>query len=469
MNRLRLRKKVLAIGGSDSSGGAGVQADVKSLSSIGVHACVVITCITAQNTMGVRKVFPLPAEVVTEQFEAVMTDIAPPVVKASLMATPQVVRAVAKGLKRYNVMFVLDPVMRSTSGDGMVSDGYLDAIRGNLLPITDLLTPNLEEAGNIVGWEVRTLEDMRAAAIEIAGKGPSHVLIKGGHLDGELAIDMLYDSEKRRYHLFKAKKMPRDLHGTGCTLSALIAGHLAKGRNMKASVQMAKDIITKNIQYGYDIGHGNHVVDSHSHLFNSVQMFRTQQELREAVERLKSRLIPDVVPEVGINIGYALPYANDRNDVCAIKGRIIKAGSGITVAGDIEFGASHHIANIILTAMEADQRIRSCMNIAYSEAVIEAARLLTLEVQSFDREEEPDDAKSTLAWGTAAVIKRTGRVPDVIFDLGGHGKEPMVRLLGNNPKEVVDNLEMIIEEAFPQRHKGPKKVGKGVDEDAVDV
>jgi hydroxymethylpyrimidine kinase/phosphomethylpyrimidine kinase len=454
MYSVKIRKKAMTIGGSDSSGGAGIQADLKTFSSLGVHGASVITCVTAQNTKGVQAIYALEPKQVATQFDSIITDLRPPVGKTGLLCNGQITRMVASKVAEFNLKVVVDPVMTATTGKKLTLPTFLDALRKNLLPEAFLITPNLFEASALLGWNVVTLEDMRKAAVDLRDMGVNNVLVTGGHLEGKAAIDVLYTG---KYKIFKARRLPGDLHGTGCVLSALITAFLAIGKELKTSIRQAKNLVTENIKHGYDIGGGIDVVDTHAHLFNAAEKYRIVFELRKAVELLEKVLIPRIVPEVGVNIGYALPNPSDIYDVCALEGRIFRTGDRITAAGVPEFGASKHVANIILTASSIDHRIRSAMNVAYDKKLIDACPVLTYKVGMFDRADEPPGTK-TMEWGTRTAIEEHGAVPDIIYDVGGHGKEAMIRVLGNNPKEVVKKLRFLLDEAYPKSKRKKKGI-----------
>lgn len=453
MYSVRIRKKALTMGGSDSSGGAGIQADLKTFSSLGVHGASVVTCVTAQNTKGVQAIFALDPEQVGAQFDSIAVDMKPPVGKTGLLCNGKITRIVSQKVAEHGIRTVVDPVMTSTTGHKLTLPNFLSALKKDLLPEAFLITPNILEASTLVGWKVKTLEDVKKAALELKDMGPDNVLITGGHLEGRWATDVLYTGA---FKLYKTKKLPFDLHGTGCVLSALITAYLALGKELKTSIKQAKALITENIKHGYDIGGGIDVVDTHAHLFNAAEKYRIVYEVRKAVALLERTLLPELVPEVGINIGYALPHPSDRYDICALEGRIFRSGSRVFASGMPDFGASTHIAKVILTASSVDHRIRSAMNVAYRKEIVDAAPVLTYKVGTFDREDEPEGVR-TMEWGTTKAIEEHGAVPDIIFDLGGHGKEPMMRVLGNNPKEVVSKLKKLIDEAFPKRKKRRKR------------
>lgn len=250
---------VLTIAGSDSSGGAGIQADIKAISALDAYAASVITAITAQNTEGVFGIHPVPAEMVSAQLEAVFSDLAPEAVKIGMVNTPEEASAISEALEKYRPAHVVfDPVMVSTSGCGLMADGAMNGIVETLFPKARLITPNLQECSALIGRNVSGIEEMKEAAKLLNGKYGCSVLVKGGHSDGDEMTDVLYDSGQTT--MFSGKKIDTpNTHGTGCTLSSAIATYLAKGFSMEDSVQYAKDYVTLSITAGKDmsIGHGH--------------------------------------------------------------------------------------------------------------------------------------------------------------------------------------------------------------------
>ncbi|WP_188497309.1 bifunctional hydroxymethylpyrimidine kinase/phosphomethylpyrimidine kinase [Pullulanibacillus pueri] len=248
-------KTALTIAGSDSSGGAGIQADLKTFSALGVYGMSVITAVTAQNTQGVFGVEELSEKIITGQLDAVFQDIPVDSVKIGMLSNAEIIQIIARKLRVYQPHHVvLDPVMVSKSGYDLLRPEAKAALIEHLLPLATVLTPNLKEASVLVGHPVETLSDMKEAAKALAEKGPQAVLVKGGHLQGE-AIDILYDGEKWR--TFEGKRIAtKNTHGTGCTLSSAIAAFLAKGHSLEEAIQRAKQYIQGAIAHALELGHG---------------------------------------------------------------------------------------------------------------------------------------------------------------------------------------------------------------------
>lgn len=258
--------KVLTIAGSDSSGGAGLQADLKTFTALGVYGMSVVTAVTAQNTLGVQAVEDLPVALVEQQLSSVMTDIGADAVKTGMLSGPDMVQGVAEALRQWDVVnLVVDPVMVAQSGDRLLSPSAELVLREQLVPLAMVLTPNIHEAQILLDRSIQNLEDMKSAARDMVKLGCHWAVIKSGHLLGEsMAVDVASDGQE--VHLLRFPYVPtRNTHGTGCTLSAAIAAGLAQGRSPLNAMQLAKSYVTKALQASCSIGHGhgpvNHCVN----------------------------------------------------------------------------------------------------------------------------------------------------------------------------------------------------------------
>ena len=262
---------MLTIAGSDSGGGAGVQADLKTMLALGAHGMSVVTALTAQNSLGVQGVWPVPVEAVEAQFRSVVEDIGVDAVKLGMLGAGDVAAAVAGLLEQLDpaVPVVVDPVAASKRGDRLLSDAAAEVLRDGILRRATLVTPNLDEAERLTGRQVRTRDQMRQAARDLLGSadGPAWVLVKGGHLDGDGAHDLL--SGQGSEHWYSAPRHANShTHGTGCTLASAIAVHLAQGLAMPQAVDAAKEYVTGAIATGFPLGAGIGPVD-HGHRFRT--------------------------------------------------------------------------------------------------------------------------------------------------------------------------------------------------------
>lgn len=444
----------LTIAGSDSGGGAGIQADLKTFAVLGVHGASAITSITAQNTVEVRGILDLPPEMVVEQIEAVADDLGVDGAKTGMLSNSGVIRAVAKTVDKYSFPIVVDPVMIAKSGAKLLRDEAVSAMIEEMIPRATIVTPNIPEAEKITGLRISGLKEMKEAAMRIVDElGAEAAVVKGGHLTGEASVDVLY--YKGRFYEYKSQRIHANTtHGTGCSFSAAIAAGLAKGRSIPEAVRVAKQVITTAIEYGMRIGVGHGPVNPTAWIAIPAERFRVLGNLEKAVKILveKGRIVNKVIPEVFTNIGMALPYPYARSpmDVAAIPGRIGRYRDTIIVPGKPEFGVSSHVARAILAIMKFNPEVRAAANIAYSQDIEKAVNEIGLLESSFDRRMEPPEVKrvegGTTEWGvTMAVEKLDGRIPDVIYDYGEHGKEPLTLIFGRDAVEVAEKIIRIAE------------------------
>lgn len=433
--------RVLTIAGSDSGGGAGIQADLKTITALGGFGMSVITALTAQNTIGVQGIHEIPVDFVDKQFDSVASDIGVDAAKTGMLASSEIMRRVAAKIRHYEIeKLVVDPVMVAKGGARLIREEAKQTLIQELVPLACVITPNVPEAEELAGMNIATVGDMKKAAEIIHSKGARYVFVKGGHMTGE-ALDILYDG--REFFDFTSERIETaDTHGTGCTTSAAIATGLAQGMTVRDAVTRAKDYITTAIRFSLRIGGGHGPTNHMAYVFRDSERYRCISDLKRAVGRITDGQCGNIIPEIQSNFVYALPGARDINDVAAVPGRIIRVGDKGRILHDPDFGASSHVARIVLTVMRYDRDYRSAMDIRFSEDIVGICRDLGYDVDSFSRSDEPDDIKrregSSLEWGTGHVLSRRDTVPDMIFDRGDIGKEPVVRILGKTPDEVAD-------------------------------
>ena len=267
-DNLRTYCRVLTIAGSDSGGGAGIQADLKTISAIGCYGMSVITALTAQNTRGVTGIHAVPPAFAAEQMSAVFTDIGADAVKIGMLYSAELIEVVATRLQTYEAKnIVLDPVMVAQSGYKLLKDDAIEAIKKHLMPLADVVTPNIPEAEVLLNRKIQSIEDMHQGARALAEYGSRSILIKGGHLTENDSTDLLYLPGEDRCVMLKGERVEtRNNHGTGCTLSSAIASYLARGHDIETALKKAKSYITQAIKAGaeYAIGQGHGPVH---HLF----------------------------------------------------------------------------------------------------------------------------------------------------------------------------------------------------------
>ncbi|MCI4459176.1 MAG: bifunctional hydroxymethylpyrimidine kinase/phosphomethylpyrimidine kinase [Thermocrinis sp.] len=249
--------RALTIAGSDSSGGAGIQADLKTFTALGVYGMSAVTSITVQNTVGVFEVMDVPSQVVYNQIKVVVEDIGVDAVKTGMLSHAGIIEAVARAVKDFKLEnLVVDPVLKAKSGAPLLKSSDKVALKEFLIPLATVVTPNIPEACVLVGKDIKTLEDMERACKEIYSMGSSAVLLKGGHMEGDTLVDVFYDGASFEYLSYK--RVPtKNTHGTGCTLASAIAGYLAKGFDLKEAIRKAREYVQGAIEHSLNLGKGH--------------------------------------------------------------------------------------------------------------------------------------------------------------------------------------------------------------------
>ncbi len=444
----------LTIAGSDSGGGAGIQADLKTFEALGCFGTSAITAITSQNTTGVRSIQGMDAQIVQDQIDMVVEDLRPTAAKTGMIATPDLIRLVAGSIKEHGLPTVVDPVMVAASGARLVQDDALESLKSDLIPVARLITPNRMEAETLTGHKVEDHDDALRAGRELLELGPEAVLVKGGHMDSDREVVDLLVTKQGVQQFKKPRIDTQATHGTGCTLAAGIAAGLAKGLELETAIREAEDLIEHGLRFGYTMGTGSPSVHHMARLRNDAARWRVLTELRLAREELLE--IPEgarLCAEVGMNLASCTPYAVDPLDVAATEGRITSsntpAGKRLVANGSVDFGASKHMARLLLTLRHYDPEIGAVMNVRHTPAVLDALKALEWDVVEADRANEPEQVKeqgSSMDWAARFAMQGRNEAPDAITDPGEPGKEAMVRLMAGGPGEVVEMFADLVEQ-----------------------
>ena len=439
----------MTIAGSDSGGGAGIQADLKTFAALQVHGTCAITAVTAQNTFEVRGVQALDLDIIEGQIRAVYEDLGIDAAKTGMLFSSKIIRRIARVLNDYDFPLVIDPVMIAKSGAQLLLDEAVEALIDELFPRALIVTPNRMEAEKISGISIRNIDDAKRAAKRISDLGPRGVLVKGGHLEGAESIDVFY--YEGGYHIYRSERIQsKSIHGTGCSLSAAITGALAHGYEPVKAVNIAKRLISEAIRFGLRIGRGYGPVNPFAPLYREASRESARRGLKELLEWLSGiDNVGRLVPEVGMNIAYSSIYPLDSRDIIAIPGRIRRLPDGRISYVEPSYGASDHLARYLLKISEYTDRIRIAMNIRYDERIVKHLRDKGFRIGFYDRGLEPPELKgiegATIPWGVDEAIKNAGGVPDVIYHLGDVGKEPMIILLAGTPGELKKMIMDVLE------------------------
>ncbi|MDR0778280.1 MAG: bifunctional hydroxymethylpyrimidine kinase/phosphomethylpyrimidine kinase [Methanomassiliicoccaceae archaeon] len=428
----------LTIAGSDSIGGAGIQADIKAMASLGVHTHTVITAVTAQNTTAVTAILPVPCDIISAQIDAVLSDSDVRAVKTGMLYSPEIVEVVIDRLGDVSIPIVVDPVMIASVGDALARDDLVGSIRGDLMPVCDLITPNKFEAEAISGIRIRG-EDDAMRACELMGKNGNSVYIKGGHMESSSVVDILYHGAE--FKRFEYPRLERAGHGSGCALSAYITANLAKGVDMVNSILGARDMIQRSIASMYVRGKGGKVVNSAVNIKQIYTDSDITKGMGAAIDDILKIIPGSWVPAIGMNIAYATADAKNTDDVAAVSGKITLSNGHPVRNGDIRYAAAEHISYMILSAMRFNDNMRAAMNIKYDEDLLNVMEEVGMTITSVNREKYHDARLGEL---TTFAIRDLGSMPDVIYDMGTNKREPMIRMLGTDITDLKRKIGHII-------------------------
>ena len=433
---------VMTIAGSDSCGGAGIQADLKTFSALGVHGTCVVISVTSQNTKGVQKSCDLAEDTISAQIDSIMDDMDVDFAKTGMLSSSKIINVVSRQIKKYDIPLIADPVMLAEEGGVLLEDDAIKALILDLLPLCNVVTPNIPEASVLSKIKITDQETAKKAAIEISKKGSDSVIITGGHgIDLNMkSDDIIYDGE---FKFISGDFVNKSVHGTGCTYSAAICAELSKGKNLHEAARAARRFVYDSINVENETGSFRQVPFQGAKLIENSDRYHVFENVKAAVGIIeKSESFYRLIPEVGCNIAMAICGANKKEDVASVTGRIVKVGGLAKAVGCVNFGTSDHISRIILTAMQSDDQKRAAMNIKYSEEILSTLKDAKMSISFFSRKDEPTGGK-TMDWGTKDAIKRYGHVPDVIYDGGGVGKEAMIRILGCSAVDIVKKCHVL--------------------------
>jgi hydroxymethylpyrimidine kinase/phosphomethylpyrimidine kinase len=429
---------VLCAGGLDPSGGAGLSADIKALAFLNVDCLPVASALTAQNSKKFYSLEPVSPKSFEKALDSAIEEAKPDAFKSGLLGSVENVKLLASFIKKRKAPFVLDPVFKSSTGHSFADKNIIDAYKRLLFPLATVVTPNADEASALTGRRIATREDACDTIKAISNLGPKAVIIKGGHFTREKGSDIMYFGKK--LYVYKMSEYPSAPRGTGCTYASLIAGYLALGLKVPDAVGRSKVDMVRV----FNFSQADRPVPVKFYVGLSGERREVWLAVQKAASEALTVLTPELMPEVGVNMGFALKSAKGLGDVCTLDSRIVLKGKRPVTFGTPVFGRDSHVARVILAAVKRDRNSRAAMNLKYSDTFINIIRNMGLRAVSFERSEEPRK-KSTMEWGTGRAFEALGRTPDAIFDLGAKGKEPMIRLLAKDPEHLLEKLRDILE------------------------
>ncbi|OPY31031.1 MAG: Bifunctional thiamine biosynthesis protein ThiDN [Methanomassiliicoccales archaeon PtaU1.Bin124] len=403
---------VLSVAGSDSIGGAGLQADLKAIAAMDMHGACVVTAITAQNTQRVAKIKAVPTSDINAQLNAVLDDAKVEAVKTGMLYSPAVPRLLERKLKGAGIPLVVDPVLIAGVGDKLYSEGLVQVMKERLFPLATVVTPNRHEAEVLSSMTIDDPETARRACLAIAELGPEAVLLKGGHFEGDDVIDVLYHDGKT--YEFTAPRSKNKVHGAGCTVASFLACNLARGMAVKEASLDAKRRITDSIAMGYPVGKGVMVINPLATKQKEAMRMEVQNGLRMAADEIGKRLPAEALMEDGLEMVYSLPSPQGFNDVC---GAMHDPRCDRTSAS---FGAAREVSRELLKMNRASPEIRSAILLKGTEKIME--RL-----------------------GLERRVKQTGLVFVLPSSSRGMGHESTICVVGRDPEELLATLRPILQ------------------------
>ncbi|WP_084270885.1 thiamine-phosphate synthase family protein [Thermosulfurimonas dismutans] len=430
---------VCVIAGSDPSGAAGLQMDLRVLSLLGVYGTSIPTAFTVQGLDKGIAWEPSPPDLFEKALQTVFSELPVKVVKCGMLGTAEVALKLAEVLPSFSGKVIIDPILSASSGLFLSEKKLVSVLRERLFPLATLVTPNIPEAEALLGLKINPGDEPEAVKA-LKALGPQAVLLKGGHRKAEKVQDFFFDGYTLK--IFEHPRLEGNFRGTGCFLASAIAGLLAQDKALVSAVEEAISLLELAL---YSAQSSNIFPPPANALVLWERLSggrKVLEDLMAAVEKFVSHPVRPLIPEVQSNLAYALPYARKVSEVAAFPGRIVGYGNSARPVGCPRFGASSHVARIVLTAMRFEPSKRAALNIRFDRKFIEKAQNLGLKVGWFSRRDEPEEIKAreggTLSWGVRRVIQELGLVPDLIADEGDLGKEPMIRILAEDPFKAVE-------------------------------
>jgi hydroxymethylpyrimidine/phosphomethylpyrimidine kinase len=438
---------VLTVAGSDSGGGAGIQADLKTIEAGGAFGTSVLTSVTAQHTRGVESTHLLPLEEITAQYEAVASDFDVAALKTGMLATRAVVEFATERIAAQDAPAVVDPVMVAASGDRLLDPGAESAYE-ELAREATLLTPNADEAEVLTGLDIETTADAVAAAEQLVDDGVDAVLLKGGHVSGEVVVDVLVTGD--RVERIRHPRVETDAtHGSGCTLSSAIATRLAHGDDLHTAVQRGIDLLARAVRYSLDVGEGPGAVHHTVELRDRADREPTAEAVREVVREFVARDISPLVPAGGTDVVGATPYAETPAECAGVEGGLARGIDGIATRGAVRFGASDGLARVLLAARESDPDLRFAVTCRYGDDIAAALESLDWPRGEYASSGVPDPGDGgddgEIERTVADLFERSEGTPTVLVDPGRHGVEPTTTLLSRDPETLVERTATLLE------------------------
>ena len=427
---------LLSIGGSDPSSGAGIQSDVKTFESLNAHGLTVITAITGQNTSSFGMIEPVSQKILKNQLDSVMSDFKISGIKIGMVYNSEIIKTIYRELKNEKIPIVLDPIIKSTTGGLLIEKTAINDFKKFLIPLATVITPNKFEAEYLSEIKINSKISLQKAAQKILDMGAKKIVITGLETKKGRISDFILE-EKNKYTI-SSKKILKINHGSGCNYSSSLLFSLANGTSLKEAVKFSKQFTYDSIKNAKSVGYGIDITQ-----IKNKDTIRI--ELTQAINKFTEiKNIYKYIPECQTNFVFSKKNPKSIKDILGVSGRIVKTGNTVTVAGDLLYGGSKHVATALIIMNKKYPEICSAINLKYNKETISKLRKVGLTVSSYDRNTEPKDVKnregSSIGWGIKYAIKNSEKPPDIIYHKGDFGKEPMIIIFAKTPTLIIKKI-----------------------------
>ncbi|NOS61788.1 MAG: bifunctional hydroxymethylpyrimidine kinase/phosphomethylpyrimidine kinase [Nitrosarchaeum sp.] len=429
---------LLSIGGSDPSSGAGIQSDIKTFDSLNAHGLTVITAITGQNTSSFGMIEPVSQKILKNQLDSVISDFKIDGIKIGMVYNSEIIKTIYRELRNIKIPIILDPIIKSTTGGLLIEKIAIKDFKKFLIPLATVITPNKFEAEYLSEIKIGSKKSLQKAAKKIQDMGAKNIVITGLETNGQISDFIL---EEKSQYTISGKKIPKINHGSGCNYSSSLLFSLVNGTSLKEAVKFSKQFTydsiknAKNIGYGIDITQIKNKDTIHTELNHAINKFVGIKNIYKSI------------PECQTNFVFSKKEPKSIKDILGVSGRIVKTGNTVTVAGDLSYGGSKHVATALITINKKFPDVRSAINLKYNKETISKLRKERLLVSSYDRTTEPKNVKtkegSSIEWGIKYAIKNLKEPPDVIYHKGDFGKEPMVIIFARTPALIIEKISKL--------------------------
>ena len=430
---------LLSIGGSDPSSGAGIQSDIKTFDSLNAHGLTVITAITGQNTSSFGMIEPVSQKILKNQLDSVISDFKIDGIKIGMVYNSEVIKTIYRELKKKKIPIVLDPIIKSTTEGLLIEKTAINDFKKFLIPLATVITPNKFEAEYLSEIKINSKRSLQKAAQKIQNMGAKNIVITGLETKKGQISDFILEGKTQ--YTISSKKIPKINHGSGCNYSSSLLFSLVNGTSLKEAVKFSKQFTYNSIKNAKKLGHGVEITQIKNK--DSIHV-----ELTHAINKfIEIKNIYKYIPECQTNFVFSKKNPKSIKDVLGISGRIVKTGDTVTVAGDLLYGGSKHVATALITMNKKYSDICSAINLKYNKETISKLRKVGLTISSYDRSTEPKDVKnkegSSIGWGIKYAIKNLEEPPDVIYHKGDYGKEPMIIIFAKTPTLIIKKISKL--------------------------